>query len=221
MPPSKQARARQAKQKDRLAAAAVRRQERRRRRRRAGATALIFIVVLVVVLAVVLAGVNSGGSSNKASSPTTVAPTTPPTTVAALASVKGKPCVALKDPVPPPFSSVPLQAGPPPATLVTKDLKVGTGAEVKADSKVTADYVGVACSTGKIFDSSAKEGGPQQFTVNQTIQGWIDGVPGMKVGGVRLLGIPSEQAYKAQGAPQVGIAPDETLWFVVQVNAVN
>ncbi len=221
MPPSKQARARQAKQKDRLAAAAVRRKERQRRRRRAGATAAIFFIVVAIVLATVIGGMNSN-SNNKASSPTTAASNTvPPTTVAALASVKGKPCVAVKGSLPKGAPNVPVEVGPPPTTLVKKDLKVGTGAEVKADSTITANYIGVSCSTGRIFDSSYSRGQPAEFPLNGVIKGWTDGIPGMKVGGVRVLGIPSEQAYGASPPPGSGIAPDEALWFVVEVTAVK
>ena len=185
-------------------------------------TAGIFVIVLVVVLVPVLTGVVGGhDSGKKTSGPSTPAPTAPPTTVARLASVKGKPCVAMKDPLPKGEPNFSVQVGPPPTTLVKKDLTVGTGAEVKPGATITADYVGVACSTGKIFDSSVAEGGPQTFPINNTIQGWIDGIPGMKVGGVRVLGIPSDQAYKDKGAARAGIAPDEALWFVVKVNAVK
>jgi FKBP-type peptidyl-prolyl cis-trans isomerase len=48
------------------------------------------------------------------------------------------------------------------------------------------------------------------------IKGWQEGIPGMHVGGQRLLGIPSEAAYGASGRPP-SIAPDEALWFVIEV----
>ncbi len=53
------------------------------------------------------------------------------------------------------------------------------------------------------------------------IPGWTQGIPGMKVGGSRLLGIPSELAYGPTGSPSGGIAPDEALWFVVDVTATT
>ena len=52
--------------------------------------------------------------------------------------------------------------GPAPTKLMTQDLKVGTGAVVPKNAKVTVNYVGVACSTGKIFDSS--------YSRNQTVR---------------------------------------------------
>ena len=112
--------------------------------------------------------------------------------------------------------AVPVQTGPPPTKLVIKDLKVGTGAVVKASQTLTVDYIGVSCSTGKIFDSSYATGQPATFPLSGVIPGWQQGIPGMKVGGERLLGIPPALAYGKDGrAPS--IAPDETLWFVVHV----
>ena len=81
---------------------------------------------------------------------------------------------------------------------------------------MTVNYIGVACSTGKIFDSSYKNGQPATFSLGTVIKGWTDGIPGMKVGGRRVLGIPPDQAYGANGfAPDIG--PNEALWFVVEV----
>jgi peptidylprolyl isomerase len=99
--------------------------------------------------------------------------------------------------------------------LVVKDLKVGTGPVIPAGATITANYIGVACSTGAIFDSSYAHGQAIQFPLSGVIPGWSNGIPGMKVGGVRLLGIPADQAY-GPSSPGPGIAPDETLWFVVQ-----
>jgi FKBP-type peptidyl-prolyl cis-trans isomerase len=104
--------------------------------------------------------------------------------------------------------------------LVIKDLKVGTGQVIPAGATITANYIGVACSTGTIFDSSYAHGGPIQFALTQVIPGWTNGIPGMKVGGIRLLGIPADQAYGAD-SPGAGIAPDEALWFVVQPVSVD
>jgi peptidylprolyl isomerase len=134
----------------------------------------------------------------------------------ALPSAAGKPCVALADPLPAGAPDVPIQVGPPPTQLVTKDLKEGTGAVVQSTDQVTVNYIGVSCSTGKIFDSSYSRGQPAQFGLDQVIPGWTQGITGMKVGGQRLLGIPSDLGYGAQGNPPA-IAPDEALWFVVEV----
>jgi peptidylprolyl isomerase len=126
-----------------------------------------------------------------------------------------KSCVAFNDTLPKGAPKVPVKVGPAPTTLVKEDLKVGTGAVVKPNATVKVNYIGVACSTGKIFDSSYKTGQPVEFPLNGVIKGWTDGIPGMKVGGRRLLGIPSDQAYGPAG--RTGIAPNEALWFVVSV----
>jgi peptidylprolyl isomerase len=141
-------------------------------------------------------------------------------TTAAAESAAGKPCVATADPLPAGAPAVPVVVGPPPTTLVKTDLKEGTGAVVAATDTITVNYIGVACSTGKIFDSSYKTGTPATFPLNGVIQGWTDGIPGMKVGGQRLLGIPSDEAYKDQ-SPTPAIAPNEALWFVVEVTAAT
>nr|MDQ6910003.1 FKBP-type peptidyl-prolyl cis-trans isomerase [Actinomycetota bacterium] len=109
-----------------------------------------------------------------------------------------------------------VKVGPPPAQLVKEDLKVGTGATVNPGETVTVNYIGATCTTGKIFDSSYSRNQPATFPLNQVIKGWTDGIPGMKVGGQRLLGIPAAQAYGTQGKPPT-IGPNEPLWFVVEV----
>lgn len=83
--------------------------------------------------------------------------------------------------------------------LGKKDLKEGTGAEVKSPSDMRAYYIGWN-EKGKIFDSSLKDGGTlaPPFDPSSAIVGWQKGVVGMKIGGVRELTIPSELAYGNQ-----------------------
>lgn len=131
-------------------------------------------------------------------------------------SAAGKPCVPLTDPLPAGAPAVPVKVGPPPAQLVKEDLKPGTGATVGANDTVTAHYIGVSCSTGKIFDSSYSRNAPVPFSLNGVIKGWKEGIPGMQVGGQRLLGIPAHLGYGPTGNPP-DIAPDEPLWFVVEI----
>jgi peptidylprolyl isomerase len=123
--------------------------------------------------------------------------------------------VARKGTLPAGAPDVPVEIGPAPTKLIVKDLKVGTGPVIPAGATITANYIGVACSTGTIFDSSYAHGGAIQFPLSNVIPGWTNGIPGMRVGGVRLLGIPADQAY-GPSSPGPGIAPDEALWFVVQ-----
>ena len=53
------------------------------------------------------------------------------------------------------------------------------------------------------------------------IPGWTNGIPGMKVGGVRVLSIPADQAYGASPPQGSGIAPNEPLIFLVEITATQ
>jgi len=113
--------------------------------------------------------------------------------------------------------------GEAPAELQGSDVVVGTGAVAKAGDSVDVRYVGVLFADGKEFDSSWKRGNkPFTFTLGQgaVIKGWDDGVAGMKVGGRRVLVIPAEQAYGAQGQPPT-IPANAPLVFVVDLKKVK
>jgi peptidylprolyl isomerase len=107
--------------------------------------------------------------------------------------------------------------GPPPSELTIKDIKVGTGAEAVTGKQVTVHYVGVSYSDKEQFDASWDSGTPFPFILGTgaVIQGWDEGVAGMKVGGRRQLIIPPALAYKEFG--QGPIKPNETLVFVVDL----
>ena len=112
--------------------------------------------------------------------------------------------------------------GPPPEDLVVTEITVGSGAEAKAGDQVLVHYVGVAHSTGEEFDASYNRGAPLDFPLGagRVIQGWDQGVVGMKVGGRRQLVIPPHLGYGDRGAGGV-IKPGETLIFVVDLVAVG
>lgn len=161
-------------------------------------------------VAVATPGSGVPGSTVPGSAPSTSAPAGAPSTTAA--ATPGSTPAAGK-----PVVKVPV--GPPPAELVKTDLREGTGAEVKAGDAVKLQYVGISCSTGKQFDSSWDKGGqPVDFTLAEggLIPGFVKGIPGMKVGGQRMLVIPAKDGYGAKGQPP-DILPEETLIFVVDV----
>ncbi len=112
--------------------------------------------------------------------------------------------------------------GPPPADLEVTDVVEGDGAEAVAGTTVSVHYVGVAHSTGEEFDASYNRGAPLKFQlgVGQVIQGWDQGVQGMKVGGRRQLVIPPHLGYGDRGAGGV-IKGGETLVFVVDLLGVS
>jgi FKBP-type peptidyl-prolyl cis-trans isomerase len=105
--------------------------------------------------------------------------------------------------------------------LVIKDDVVGTGATAALGDTVTVNYTG-KLDDGTVFDSSLNSGRtPFSFTIGgNVIQGWNEGVPGMKVGGTRELTIPASLGYGAQGAGSV-IPPNATLHFTVTLLAVT
>jgi peptidylprolyl isomerase len=186
-------------------------------------------LLFVACLAGLLVAATACGSKDEPS-PTRTIPGDPNASIpgvapsTTLASAAGKPCVAATDVPPAPGKpTVEVPVGPPPATLQTTDVKVGDGAEVKAGDTVKMHYVGLACSTGKQFDSSWDRGQPFDVTLGQgqVIPGWDQGIPGMKVGGQRQLVIPPDLAYADSPPPGSGIAPGETLIFLVQADSVG
>lgn len=101
--------------------------------------------------------------------------------------------------------------------LKYRDLKEGDGPEVKPGQTVTAYYTGWLTS-GEVFDSSRKRGEPIEFNLVSgpvgVIKGWVEGIPGMKVGGIRKLVIPGNLAYpRGQGSIPAGA----TLIFEVEI----
>ena len=110
----------------------------------------------------------------------------------------------------------------PPDQLEIVDDVVGDGAEASAGNTVSVHYVGVAWSTGAQFDASWDRMEPFRFGLGggQVIQGWDEGVAGMRVGGRRTLTIPPHLGYGSRGAGGA-IGPNETLIFVVDLLSVQ
>lgn len=102
------------------------------------------------------------------------------------------------------------------------DEMVGTGPEAKTGSNVSVHYTGwllkAGDEKGQKFDSSHDRGQPFQFPLGagRVIKGWDEGVSGMKVGGKRMLYIPSKLGYGARGAG-AAIPPGADLVFEVEL----
>jgi peptidylprolyl isomerase/FKBP-type peptidyl-prolyl cis-trans isomerase FkpA len=106
--------------------------------------------------------------------------------------------------------------------LVTEDLEEGDGDEATAGSVVTVHYTGTL-EDGTEFDSSRQPGRtPFKFPLGagNVIQGWDQGVEGMREGGVRKLTICSDLAYGEQGFPPT-IPGGATLIFEVELLKVR
>ena len=99
--------------------------------------------------------------------------------------------------------------------IETIDQEVGTGDRVVAvDDVVTVNYTGALMVNGQIFDSGEFTTGlgPQAGV----IEGWKQGLLGMKEGGKRRLLIPASLAYGAEGEGEA-IPPDSDLVFDVEL----
>jgi peptidylprolyl isomerase len=97
----------------------------------------------------------------------------------------------------------------------------GTGEEVQPGDTVTAHYVGALAENGEVFDSSWTRGAPATFPLDGVIQGWAEGVPGMKEGGRRTLVIPGDLAYGSSPPPGSGIPADAAMVFTIDLVSVQ
>jgi peptidylprolyl isomerase len=117
---------------------------------------------------------------------------------------------------------IPKPTGSPPRKLVKQDVVKGKGPGAKPGDTVTVNYVGVNFSNGVEFDSSWDSGAPfpVQLGTGSVIEGWDKGLVGVKKGGRRILTIPPEMGYGAEGYPP-DIPPNETLVFVIDVVSID
>ena len=112
-----------------------------------------------------------------------------------------------------------------PSGLQYEDTVHGEGEVATSGHQVTVHYTGWLYQDGEQgakFDSSKDRGDPFAFRLGagQVIQGWDEGVAGMKVGGARTLIIPAALGYGARGAGGV-IPPNATLKFDVELLGVR
>lgn len=127
------------------------------------------------------------------------------------------------DPLPELAASIPTVTGnvrQTPSGLQIIDVQPGTGAEAQPGKTVSVDYTGYL-TDGTAFDSSIGRE-PLEFVlgVDNLIQGWHEGVEGMKVGGKRRLIVPPELGYGADGYPGV-IPPNAILVFDLELTNVQ
>jgi peptidylprolyl isomerase len=171
---------------------------------------LRLMMLMAVVAAPALAACgdddeSSGGSSQAAEPPAETTETSPSAQREALKDTSSKP-------------EIPRPTGSPPRRIAKEDIVMGKGPAAKPGDVLTVHYAGVSFSTGEEFDASWNSGQPYSFRLGggDVIAGWDKGLVGMKKGGRRILTIPPEQAYGAQGSPPA-IGPNETLVFVVDL----
>ena len=111
---------------------------------------------------------------------------------------------------------------PAPTELVVNDIVEGTGPAAADGDEVSVQYVGALYETGEEFDASWDRGQPFDLTLGggTVIQGWDQGLVGMKAGGRRELIIPPDLGYGPQGSPP-SIPANATLVFIVDMLSIN
>ena len=102
------------------------------------------------------------------------------------------------------------------------DQKVGAGAEAGPGKTVEVLYTGWLEDNTK-FDSSLDPNHPFTFRIgiDEVIQGWHEGITGMKAGGRRRLVVPPELGYGKQGAGGGVIPGNAILVFEVELLTVR
>ncbi len=113
--------------------------------------------------------------------------------------------------------SLDLNGYQPKGGLVVQPLIKGKGAKVGQHQSVSANYTGWLASDGKQFDSSWDRGQASDFSLDQVVKGWQQGLAGQTVGSQVLLVVPPDLGYGSQ--QQQKIPANSTLIFVVDILA--
>jgi FK506-binding nuclear protein len=103
-------------------------------------------------------------------------------------------------------------------TMQIIDITTGTGKEAKLGDTIKVKYKGALASSGEVFDSNS-DGVEFPLKAGGLIDGWIEGVPGMREGGKRKLIIPSAKGYGPKGT--TGIPPDSDLVFEIELVSIS
>jgi peptidylprolyl isomerase len=202
----------------------LREQQMRARRRRRNTIIGAIAGTTAVVVGLVFVGLWLAGTFSSSGKAKVNAQATPSASASPSAPPAPTKCAKIT-PNPPAKGqpTVPDVSGTAPTTLKTVDVKKGTGVAAKKGSTLNVLYIGISCSTGTVFDASFKHGNtafPVTLGQNSVIQGWEQGLIGVKAGGVRELIIPPALGYGPQGSPPT-IKGNEVLIFLVTVKSVK
>jgi hypothetical protein len=100
--------------------------------------------------------------------------------------------------------------------LKSWDVVAGSGTPVAAGQSITVFYTGWLASNGTKFDSRRSPAAPATFALSGLIQGWQQGIPGMKPGGIRRLLVPAALGYGATGSGST-VPPNADLVFEIKL----
>ena len=193
-----------------------------------------FLCLLVLAILLVVTIGCSGDATPTPTSPSPAPTLTATPAATATPASTSTPAAAATEATP---TNTPAQASPPtpdaPALppsapvqtvsgLVYIDVEVGTGPVAEPGTRLTVHYTGMLTIDNSVFDSSLERGEPFQFDLGagNVIQGWDEGVAGMKVGGKRHLIIPADLAYGERGFGDL-IPPNSWLTFDVELLDVS
>ena len=117
-------------------------------------------------------------------------------------------------------ATAPTPTGPYSAT----DIVVGTGAQAVTGNRITVSYTGWLYDPTKVENKGTQfdSGASFAFTLGsaQVIRGWDQGVPGLRIGGLRRLVLPPDLAYGSRGSGS-SIPPNATLVFDVKLLSIQ
>lgn len=182
------------------------------------ARATRFVAVGLTGAALLFAGC---GSDDKKSSDTAAATSAAADTTSTTATTPADPAATpIKNPFRRPVVSP--HPGARVDQLIVRDVRVGNGEELNAGDTAIVDYYGALYSNGKRFDSSWDRGRePLDIRIDNggVIAGWWQGIPGMRIGGRRILVIPPALGYGDQA--QATIPANSTLYFVVDLLGIR
>jgi peptidylprolyl isomerase len=184
-----------------------------------------FLAVGLTGAALVLAGCGGSDDNSKttadssASASSTTANDT--STTATTATTPADPAATpIRDPYPVPTARA--HPGARVDQLKSIDVRKGTGETIEAGDTAIVNYYGALYSNGRKFDSSFDRGRrPLEIRIDNggVIAGWWQGVPGMRIGGRRILVIPPTLGYGPQA--QAGIPANSTLYFVIDLLGIR
>ncbi len=176
-----------------------------------------FAALLVLPLLVITGCSDGGGGSKTASSPSPTSAASPQAVPTPVPSASPMPTVSGMAGQ---KADITLPSGRPSGKFVVSTVSEGTGATVRTSDWVTIDYTAKDWTTGKAVPSSYDKGQkPQlyQAGTGQLIPAFDASVVGRKVGSRVLVVAPPAAAFGSKGSTALGVGPDDTLVFVVDI----